>query len=70
MENKIFFALRIVLARLLVLVAGQNVQEVIDDAHGVVAVPRKVEDALGVLHADLVAVGVVDHLGLLLQSVG
>ena len=51
------------------LVAGEDVEEVIDDGHGVVAVPREVEDALGVLHANLVTVGVVHHLGLLLQRV-
>ncbi len=42
----------------------------IDDEHGVVAAPREVDDALGVLDPDVVAVGIVDQVGLVRGQVG
>ena len=41
----------------------------VDDEHGVVAASREVDDAFRVLHADVVAVGVVDQLGLVRSQV-
>ena len=41
-----------------------TIYQVINDEHRVLAALRKVDDALGVLDANFVAVGVADHLGL------
>ena len=43
---------------------SQDTHQVIDDEHGVIAAPREVDDALGVLDPDVVAVRVVDQVGL------
>ena len=40
------------------------IYQVIHDEHRILAAFRKVDDALGVLDANFVAVGVADHLGL------
>ena len=59
-----------VLGRLFVLVARQDVQQVVHNERGVLTVFGKVFDALGVGHAHVVAVRAVHQLRLLLGQVG
>ena len=52
------------------LALGDDVQDLVDHVHGIVAAFAKLDHALGVLDRRVVAVCVGDHCGLVLGQVG